>query len=308
MGRVCSPSPFGMCVRRTGGARYVPDFARVRSDARLSRAAPRIAPRSVRPRLARRLSAFGGEPRAASRRRCDGPRSSAAHLSVSSPVTLSARFSLRRFRSSMSLSSFPRSVPTSGAALCSAGSRRTGSPTSSLILRRSDFSSPRRRFFSLSPFGSVSEETRSPRFLGNPCASVPPSATPAESRHSRSRTGILRIECSDIAFPHGRRCRPPRSGFFRGSITRPTCSLSTLRRRPHGRPRKTRFHLATSALSGRDFNPRVANQSFCSFPHFLFGQAFLAHLPSKPHNAQAPPRRAAHRLKPRLLHHSDPTP
>src|SRR5712664_3801583 len=36
MGRICDPSPFGIWTRRTGGARYVPDFARSRSDWRFS--------------------------------------------------------------------------------------------------------------------------------------------------------------------------------------------------------------------------------------------------------------------------------
>ena len=36
MGRVSAPLPFGMWTRRTGGARYVPDFARSSSDRRLS--------------------------------------------------------------------------------------------------------------------------------------------------------------------------------------------------------------------------------------------------------------------------------
>ena len=35
-GRVSFPVPFGMCTRRTGGARYVPDLARSSSDCRLS--------------------------------------------------------------------------------------------------------------------------------------------------------------------------------------------------------------------------------------------------------------------------------
>lgn len=30
------PVPFGMCTRRTGAARYVPDFARSNSDWRLA--------------------------------------------------------------------------------------------------------------------------------------------------------------------------------------------------------------------------------------------------------------------------------
>jgi hypothetical protein len=36
-GSVSGPVPLGMCIRRTGGARYVPDLARSRSDSRLSR-------------------------------------------------------------------------------------------------------------------------------------------------------------------------------------------------------------------------------------------------------------------------------
>src|SRR6266498_1701708 len=36
MGRLFVPSPFGMCTRRTGGAQYVPDLNRSRSDARFS--------------------------------------------------------------------------------------------------------------------------------------------------------------------------------------------------------------------------------------------------------------------------------
>jgi hypothetical protein len=44
--------------------------------------------------------------------------------------------------------------------------------------------------------------------------------------------------------------RPPRLRSFRGSITRPIYSLSTLRRRGHPRRRKTRFRLAY-AFTGR---------------------------------------------------------
>src|SRR5579883_1991780 len=36
IGRVSDPLPFGMCTRRTGGARYVPDLARSSSDRRFS--------------------------------------------------------------------------------------------------------------------------------------------------------------------------------------------------------------------------------------------------------------------------------
>ena len=37
IGRVSVPVPFGICTRRTGGARYVPDLARSSSDRRLPR-------------------------------------------------------------------------------------------------------------------------------------------------------------------------------------------------------------------------------------------------------------------------------
>lgn len=55
--------------------------------------------------------------------------------------------------------------------------------------------------------------------------------------------------------PHTLTGTTPTTRTFRGSITRPSASLSTLRRRPYGiRPRKTRFRLVAS-LCRAGFTP-----------------------------------------------------
>ena len=69
----------------------------------------------------------------------------------------------------------------------------------------------------------ATETTGPPRFLEDPLMNVPCSSTPAES--SRSATAARRC-----CLPLSRQCRLPRLLCFRGSITRPTHSLSTLRR------------------------------------------------------------------------------
>ena len=85
-----------------------------------------------------------------------------------------------------------------------------------------------------SPEASRMEMTRAPRFLEDPLARVPCSSTPARPR--RPATLTLRC-CLPRDLP--RRLSPQTS--FRGSITRPTYSLSTLRSR--GRPRTTQDSL-----------------------------------------------------------------
>jgi hypothetical protein len=50
--------------------------------------------------------------------------------------------------------------------------------------------------------------------------------------------------------------------YFRGSITRPAHSLSTLRRRPRGRPRKTRFRLAINLCRAARTTPPGASGGF----------------------------------------------
>lgn len=70
----------------------------------------------------------------------------------------------------------------------------------------------------------------SPRFLG-----IPLRACPA-LRPRRGRRGLVPGH-DDVAFHHTTRCRPSRETLYRGSITRPTRSLSTLR--SMGRPMTT---------------------------------------------------------------------
>jgi hypothetical protein len=122
MGRVCDPSPFGygpVALAAPGTSRSS------RGPADPGGASPgpcRTPPRSVRRRPGRLPCESDDVLRAASPRRCGGPASSAAPPASPSPVSLSVRLSLRRLVSSVSLPSFPRPVPTSGAALRSAGS------------------------------------------------------------------------------------------------------------------------------------------------------------------------------------------
>ncbi len=61
MGRICFPYAFGMWTLRTGGARYMPVFARS-SERVLFEDFARIPRRSFRPRPWRRPSAFGDMP------------------------------------------------------------------------------------------------------------------------------------------------------------------------------------------------------------------------------------------------------
>ena len=69
------------------------------------------------------------------------------------------------------------------------------------------------------------ESRRSPRFLGSPTENVPCSSTPAGPACS---TAAARRYC----LPQSKRRRLPRCNF-RGSLTRPAPSLSTLRRSGH---------------------------------------------------------------------------
>jgi hypothetical protein len=109
--------------------------------------------------------------------------------------------------------------------------------------RHSDFSSPiaamlrflRTRLPSL-------EAPRSPRFLGDPsaaCRTLRPRRRPAP--------GLTVPGC---CLPRSERRRLPGQVFFRGSIARPTPSLSTLRARSRLRPRKTRFRLDATPSPG----------------------------------------------------------
>jgi hypothetical protein len=114
------------------------------------------------------------------------------------------------------------------------------------------------------------EKTRSPRFLGNPVVRLPCSQTPVGPPRLAFEDDRLAGSCcfglpafvprstprSLFTLPRGASVPPPVFGTprapdnsipFRGSITRPSHSLSTLRNFPLPagivRPRKTRFRL-----------------------------------------------------------------
>ena len=78
------------------------------------------------------------------------------------------------------------------------------------------------------PARSLSQEMGdSPRFLGNPCACMPRSSTPV------GRPLLALAESVDVAFRLDNTVGPTMLPSFRGSITQPTCSLSTLHRVGH---------------------------------------------------------------------------
>lgn len=83
------------------------------------------------------------------------------------------------------------------------------------------------------------EMTGPPRFLGDPHPYMPCSSTPAGS----PRQALAAIRC---CLPPIEQRRHPRLSQFRGSITRPAHSLSTLRSMGYPIPRKTRFRLVAS--------------------------------------------------------------
>jgi hypothetical protein len=71
------------------------------------------------------------------------------------------------------------------------------------------------------------EKRRPPRFLGNPCTRVPRSSTPmGVARPCPKRT-------NHCGLPRNLPRRPPPHAPLRGSITRPTCVLSTLHDEGH---------------------------------------------------------------------------
>src|SRR5213078_4748138 len=92
-----------------------------------------------------------------------------------------------------------------------------------------------------------------PRFLRNPRVPTPCSPTPA----GPTRQALRRRRCSprDV---HG---EGSREEYFRGSITRPWHSLSTLRPVPYDTRRKTRFPLLATLRDGISY-PQDSNERF----------------------------------------------
>src|SRR4029453_3255198 len=107
---------------------------------------------------------------------------------------------------------------------------------------------------------------RPPRFLGNPCTRVPRSTTPM---------GVTRpcLERTDYCgLPSNLPRRPPPHAPLRGSITRPTCVLSTLH--DEGHPIAMQDSLPAcwlgvdwAGLAPAGFQPRISRgSSATSFP------------------------------------------
>jgi len=189
-GLVSVPLPFGMWTRRTGGARYVPDFARSSSDRRLSSRfawyscalcpstprAPSLRVRryasrsqSMSMRWARLRNAMSGASLASFATR-------SSFVETSTEVCGSAIFP--------SNSSMTRCRPLLG------GVPRVGSPASSLLLRHSDSPRPRSaRLRFARRFHLPVEATGPPRFLGDPRVHAPlsdPGGTAASGHSGRA--------------------------------------------------------------------------------------------------------------------------
>ena len=109
----------------------------------------------------------------------------------------------------------------------------------------------------VSPSGFTMETSGSLRFLGNPGGHCPCSSTPAGS----GRLSGPRVSCLTRPPPVST-TKAPSGLYFRGSITRPLTSLSTLRRM--GRPTTTQDSLlaAGPALPGGIRTRRVSTKGF----------------------------------------------
>ena len=122
----------------------------------------------------------------------------------------------------------------------------------------------------VSPSGLTMETSGSLRFLGNPGGHCPCSSTPVGS----GRLSGQRVSCLTRPPPVST-TKAPSVLYFRGSITRPLTSLSTLRRM--GRPTTTQDSLlaAGPALPGGIRTRRVSTKGFQSSSPFLLSSAYL---------------------------------
>ena len=115
---------------------------------------------------------------------------------------------------------------------------RVGSPASQLLLRRSDARCP-------TPLGFRFARCSRPAAARGVRASQVPGLPLRTCRALRPRLAAALVpgQCERCCLPRAEECRPQRSVRFRGSITRPMRSLSTLRRPSHLVRRKTRLRL-----------------------------------------------------------------
>ena len=144
-----------------------------------------------------------------------------------------------------------------------------GSPTSSLLLRHSDsLSSITLHFVSFVPRYRQhprAETTGASQVPGkSPCMHAPLSLTPVESVHQVSGWAS-RLSVHRYCLPPYPQRRLPQINAFRGSITRPACSLSTLR--GHGYPLLLYDHARLASgrrptFSGQASTCRTSSQGF----------------------------------------------
>ena len=122
----------------------------------------------------------------------------------------------------------------------------------------------------VSPSGFTMETSGSLRFPGNPIGHCPCSSTPAGS----GRLSGPRVSCLTRPPPVST-TKAPGVLYFRGSITRPLTSLSTLRRM--GCPTTTQDSLlaAGPALPGGIRTRRVSTKRFQSSSLFFLSRAYL---------------------------------
>jgi len=138
---------------------------------------------------------------------------------------------------------------------------RTGSPTSSLLLRHSDFCAPPGRSAprSASRFRFSSAARRSPRFLVNPCMRAPFFDPGEEHAGQRPRAFGPALNLLSVAFRVPPARRPP-LGIRVSGLNSAAHIPAVYASQPPSRAVHARLASGwrSPALSGRDFHPRVA--------------------------------------------------
>ena len=129
------------------------------------------------------------------------------------------------------------------------------------------------------------EARRSPRFLGSPLACMPRSTTPVGRRIRPLDPPSSPSDRTTSSAPTKR--------VFRGSVTRPACSLCTLH--ASGRPdaRNTRYRMVVS-LSGWGFHPLSCTRGFLRLRHLPSSPGFPGAQHGTPHTPAAVPPSPTH--------------
>ena len=276
MGRVCFPSPFGIWTRRTGGARYVPDFARSSSAARfpsrVSAYSSALCPSTP----------FAPPFRV---RRCASRSQSMsmwwASVVSCAPESSFASFAIRcNFVETVNEPNvsaiFP---PNSSVSRCRSLLRRVpwdGSPASQPpIAALRLLASPLRSAF-VAPLGGAGlpESTSPPRFLGNPY--IPALLNdPGGTLHPEPRPGWPAFWTERCSLPRNE-TRRPHDDVLSGLLQHgPHARCLRFAVALTARPRKTRFRLAAPCLGRLGLSPTGRFDRFqLGYITFLRSQAF----------------------------------